>query len=260
MCYKFILAGNLAVVEKKFNVRAGIRLEWEPHFVVSPGDETLVITQQNPGQLTLSKFGLVPSWSKQSVALINARAEGNKNPGNDPLFTGGKSIFMKPAFKRPLVSQRCVVIADAFIEWSVQTKQPYLVYLRDKARPFGMAGVYDIWINPVTKAETHSFAVITVPANALIGQLPASRMPVILPRGRERDWLRSSNHLIDILGMLEIYPAEKMNAYPLGRELESADPHTPEVLKPAGERIYQETGNPGAEGRNGLKIRNYPRY
>ena len=57
MCYKFILAGNLAAIEKKFNVRAGIRLEWEPHYVVSPGDETLVITQQNPGQLTLSKFG-----------------------------------------------------------------------------------------------------------------------------------------------------------------------------------------------------------
>ena len=142
MCYKFILAGNLAAIEKKFNVRAGIRLEWEPHYVVSPGDETLVITQQNPGQLTLSKFGLIPSWSKHSVALINARAEGNKNPGNDPHFTGGKSIFMKPAFKRPLVSQRCVVIADAFIEWSAQTKQPYLVYLRDKARPFGMAGCF----------------------------------------------------------------------------------------------------------------------
>ncbi len=180
MCFKYALVSQLATIEKKFSVLAEIRLVWEPPCVVSPGEETLIITQQNPRQLTLSKFGLTPSWSKQPMNLINARAEGNKNPENDPLFTGGKSIFMKPAYKRPIVSQRCVVIADAFVEWSFTSKQPYLVYLRDKARPFGMAGLYDIWINPETRAETHAFTIITVPGNSLIHQLPASRMPVIL--------------------------------------------------------------------------------
>lgn len=122
MCHKFILVSNLTIIEKKFSVIAGTKVEWEPHVIVFPGEETLIITQQNPKQLTLSKFGMTPTWSKQPMSLINARAEGNKNPDNDPLFTGGKSIFMKPAFKRPLVSQRCVVVADAFIEWSTKTK------------------------------------------------------------------------------------------------------------------------------------------
>jgi putative SOS response-associated peptidase YedK len=146
----YILASSLETIEKRFNIQASVRAVWTPPLLISPGDETLIITQQNPKELTLSKLGMTPAWAKQPMNLINARAEGNKNPLNDPLFTGSKGIFMKPAFKRPLVSQRCIVIADAFIEWSSITKQPYLIYLRNRERPFGIAGLYDIWINPYT--------------------------------------------------------------------------------------------------------------
>lgn len=231
---------NLETIEKRFTVVAGDRLEWEPRIVVSPGDESLIITQQDPKELTLSKFGMTPAWAKQPLNLINARAEGNKNPDNNPLYTGGKSIFLKPAFKRPLINQRCIVIADAFLEWSSTSRQPYLVYLRNKERPFGMAGLYDIWVNPDTKAEHHSFTIITVPGNSLIHELPAARMPVIIPKGRETEWLRPSNHLTDILGVLEISPSERMNAYLISKDVELPGPYTSEILKPLGKRLYTE--------------------
>jgi len=67
-------------------------------------------------------------------------------------------------------------------------------------------------IRDLTLAVLNSFTIITVPGNSLIHQLPATRMPVILPKGRETDWLKPSKHLSEILGMLEIFPAEKMNA------------------------------------------------
>jgi putative SOS response-associated peptidase YedK len=240
MCHKFILASSLETVEKRFNLSPNSKLEWEPKYVVSPGDETLIITQHNPKELTLSKFGMTPAWAKQSMNLINARAEGNKNPKNDPMYPGGHAIFMKPAFKKPLYSQRCIVIADAFIEWSTTTKQSFLLYLRGHERPFGMAGLYDVWINPDTKAELHNFTIITVPGNSLIHQFPATRMPVIIPKGREKNWLRPSSHLNEVLGMLEIFPAEKMNAYPISKDIELPGPFTIDILKPAGERIYTE--------------------
>jgi putative SOS response-associated peptidase YedK len=103
-----------------------------------------------------------------------------------------------------------------------------------------MAGLYDVWINPDTKAELHSFTIITVPGNSLIHQLPALRMPVILPKGRETDWLRPSKHLTEILGMLEVFPPERMNAYPISKDIGLPGPYTIDILKPAGERIYIE--------------------
>ncbi len=46
---KFVLACSLETIEKRFTVRVPGRLEWVPQVVVSRGDETLVITQQEPG-------------------------------------------------------------------------------------------------------------------------------------------------------------------------------------------------------------------
>jgi putative SOS response-associated peptidase YedK len=84
--------------------------------------------------------------------------------------------------------------------------------------------IYDIWVHPVTKAELHSFTIITVPGNFLLHQLPSSKMPVLIPKGREINWLYPSNHLTDILGMLEIFPAERMNAYPINRDYDKVLP------------------------------------
>lgn len=238
---KFILASSLETIAKRFTVRVPGRLEWVPRIVVSPGDETPVITQQDPRELTLMQFGYTPAGAQEPWNLIHARAEGGKNQRNDPFYSGSPAIFLKPAFRKPLFSRRCVVIADAFVGWSAAGKQPWLVYLRDRERPFGMAGLYDIWVHPVTKAEIPGFALITVPGNALFHKLPAHRMPVIIPRGREIPWLRASCHLSDILGMLSIFPAEKMNAYPLHPGFDQKLPLSGNALKPAGERIYSES-------------------
>jgi putative SOS response-associated peptidase YedK len=237
----FILASSLETIEKRFSVVAQSRLEWSRKIVISPRDETLIITQQNPKQITLSSFGLTPAWAKQPMNLINARAEGNKNPENDPAYIGSKAIFMKPAFKRPLVNRRCIVIADAFVEWSPTNRQPYLVFIRNNERPFGIAGLYDIWINPDTRVEYHTFAIVTVPGNPLIHQLSATRMPVVIPKGKETDWLRPSNHLTTILRMLEVFPSEKMNAYPVSKDIEIPGQHNVNVLNPVGNSVYQET-------------------
>jgi hypothetical protein len=65
-------------------------------------------------------------------------------------------------------------------------------------------------------------------------------MPIILPKGREIDWLKPSNHLSTILHMMEPYPVEKMNAYPISKDIELSGPYTSDILKPVGERLYAE--------------------
>jgi putative SOS response-associated peptidase YedK len=245
MARKFVLGSSMEVIRDHFNVGAAISKDWTQPVIVSPGDYTLILTQQDPGELMLSSFGMTPSFARHPMEILHARAEGDKNPGNDPAFRGSKAIFLKPAFQKPLFTQRCIIIADAFIEWSGDIfHTPYLFFLRQQERPIGMAGLYDVWKDYSTGDFLHSFTIITVPGNSLIRKIKSSRMPVILPRGKEIRWLKPTNSLSEILGMMNKFPSDLMNAHPISKEVEKPGPYTLEILKPVGERLLREPEQP----------------
>ncbi|MBE0661398.1 MAG: SOS response-associated peptidase [Bacteroidales bacterium] len=235
MPQKYVLASNTSSINKHFNLESSHQ-DFKNNLIITPGNQSLIITQENPHKLTVSTFGLTPSWSKQPMQIINARAEGDKNPENNPNYSGSKAIFLKKSFRNPLFNKRCIVIADAFISYC--SDQPFLVYLKGKKRPFGMAGIYDIWTDPATGEKLHSYAIITVPANNLLQKIPVSRMPVILPYGAETSWLKASNHLHDILAKIIQYPSKAMNAHQISKEVDTTA--TTEMLRPIGEKLASE--------------------
>jgi len=241
MCSKYIIGSSLETLKKHYNVDAPSINSLEPLQIASPGNEALIITQDNPKEIILSTYGMTPEWSKTPMQIITARAEGDKNPDNNPAFTGSKAIFLKPEFQKPLFFRRCLVVADAFIEWSIAAShQPYLIYLRNHERPFTMAGLYEIWVNPVTLERHHSFTIITVPGNSLMHKLPYTRMPVILEKGREFRWLKPDLSLRGILGQLQIFPSELMNAYPIDTNIKKHDANDKQFIEPIGDNLMVE--------------------
>lgn len=117
--------------------------------------------------------------------------------------------------------------------------EPYLVYLLDKVRPFAFAGLYDLWKNPQTNQIQTGFAIITTTANELFMQMGVKRMPVILPMGRENDWLKVDRPLSKVLGMLNEYPSELMNAYPVSNQVLDSEVNDKSLIQPVGERLQQ---------------------
>jgi len=235
MPQKYVLASELIKISNHFNLEHS-QQDFVNHLIIKPGGQSLIITQENPNQISVSTFGMTPSLSKQPMQIIHARAEGDKNPDNDPNYSGSKAIFLKKTFRNPLFNKRCIVIADAFIAYG--GNQPWLAYLKDKKRPFGMAGLYDVWKNQNTGEELHSFAIITVPANKLLQHIPIIRMPVILPYGAEMSWLKASNHLYDILAKLVLYPSDAINAHQICQDIDTSA--TKEMLKPIGAKLVSE--------------------
>lgn len=158
---------------------------------------------------------------------------------NDPYYNGANSIFLKAAFKKPIQSQRCLVIADAYYEWSI-LKKPYLVFLQNKERPFAFAGVYDRWKNPETGQVITSFAIITTTANELLQSIGVKRMPVILTKSNEKDWIKSTRHLSKVLGMLNQFPSEQMNAYPISDLVDNPEINDISILQPIGDKLQAD--------------------
>lgn len=243
MCGRYIEVQKTETIEKRFNVQATADFEFQPSYNISPGQMAPVITNENPDKLQLFQFGLTPFWSKKTMYLFNARAEGDKNKSNDPHYKGSREIFRKPAFRKPIRSQRCLVIADAFIEGTTKEglNKPFVIYLRNKKRPFAFAGIWDQWTNKDTGEILKSFSIITTTPNELIRKLPHHRSPVILNKEDEKKWLTKDTTLDEILKLLAPYPSEYLNAYPISSKVKNPKAEGRDLIEPIGEPVEKET-------------------
>lgn len=161
MCGRFSFVINKKKVQQVFpNVR--IVGDLIKRYNIAPTQQAYVITDTKGGDLKMMQWGLVPHWSKDGKnggMLINARME---------------TIREKPSFRVPILSQRCLVLADSFYEWRTEggRKKPYRIFLNNNELMI-FAGIWDRW------HELDTFSIITTEPNAEMSQLH-DRMPVIL--------------------------------------------------------------------------------
>jgi len=244
MCGRYVQVTSVQEISKRFGVTPAPQ---QPHpernTNVAPGEAGWVITQDQPNLLQSFTFGFSPSWAKKRMYIINARSEGDFNAENRPDYTGKMGIFQKPMFRQAIRSQRCMVLADAFIEGpqTEKLKKPYCVYLRNKQRPFAFAGIWDEWKNPDSGEVHRSFAILTTAPNTVTQAIGHHRSPVILPFGEESAWLDPSCTPQDLMRWMHPYPGSAMNAYPIDPQIRNPRMNGLGLLNPIGERIFPET-------------------
>lgn len=142
--------------------------------------KTPIISNQNPDEIDLFQWGLIPHWAKDvsiNKFTLNARIE---------------TIKEKPSF-RTSVKNRCLIIADAFNEWQWldekgKNKQKYEIGIGNNDI-FAFAGLWSSWTNVETGEIIQSYTILTTEANELMSQIHNSkkRMPIIVEN--ELDWL-----------------------------------------------------------------------
>jgi len=204
MCECFIIAESSEIIESRFNTETK-GIGYEKNYNLSPGQEALIITCENPKHLQLFKFGMIPSESKKQTPIINVRTEGDRNADNDPLYSGAKGIITKPEFRKLIRSQRCLIIASAFIAGpkDIGLDKPYLVYLQNKKRPFAIAGIYDSWLNSEEETK-NGFAIITTTANELLLSIPANTETPRFSFGKNGDQ-DAFDYFSDVIEKSELY-------------------------------------------------------
>jgi putative SOS response-associated peptidase YedK len=199
--HSFVLASSTKRIQSRQpRVELPEQEEYTPNFFIRPGDSSWVITGESPKLMQRFRFGMEGFRTVQPFL----RAEGNRNPDDDPRYSGSNAIFLQPGINKLFRFQRCLVLADAFI--TGKPDSPYLVYLRNKKRPFCFAGLWNHTIAEETGADVFSFAIITTVANPFISSLSAVRMPVILDPNDEHRWLKPTTSLSGILHLLGPYP------------------------------------------------------
>jgi putative SOS response-associated peptidase YedK len=224
MCGRFTLTIDPAHLQEAFPW-AVIPNDLSPRFNIAPSQPVAVIPNTGDNVLSMYKWGLIPSWTKDPAIgdrMINARAE---------------SLAEKPSFRNAYRRRRCLILADGFYEWKqspgMKSKQPIYIHLKN-AQPFAFAGLWEQWTSP-DGSEIRSCTIITTQPNSLLESIH-NRMPVILPPETYTQWITPEDRQSTQLNELLLpYPANEMIAYPVSKMVNSPQYDSPDVIKPLGE-------------------------
>jgi SOS response associated peptidase (SRAP) len=104
----------------------------------------------------------------------------------------GSGSWFRDAYRK----RRCVVPMNSFFQKNSSGKR-FAISRRDGG-PFGVAGVWENWRNPLTETWERTFAVITVPANELVAPIH-DRMLAILQNDQFSRWLSEEADPRDLL-------------------------------------------------------------
>ncbi len=223
MCERFALYASPVRLKEHFATTNDPDLK--PHFNIAPAQTVPVVRVDNAGNrvFTLARWGLIPSWVKDTEELqqpINAKAE---------------TAAIKPMFRHAYRESRVLVPADAFYEWTARDgRQPYLIRLRN-AEPMGMGGLcwMETWQGPA--GDIITFTILTIEANPLMAAIH-DRMPVIIRPEDYAAWIDPNlNDIIRIQSMARPYPERLMEAYPISRKIDSPQYDSPDLIEPAQE-------------------------
>lgn len=230
MCYRYSVPGPDQLV-KRFSAVFLEEVPFKQQYHTSGFDlpQLPVITNEQPTQIQLFTWGLIPFWVKEKktaeeirLKTMNARAE---------------SIFEKPSFRHAAEKKHCLVLADGFFEWQEYQGKNYPYYIRLKnKKPFAMAGLWDTWKDPRTAEMLQTYTIITTKANPLMEQIhnKKKRMPVILPKDQERNWINPSLSKQVAEALLVPYDEQLMEAFTISRLITSKqrNPNVAEVQAP----------------------------
>ena len=182
-------------------------------------------------ELRLVRWGLVPSWAKDSkggARMINARAE---------------TVAVKPSFRSAFAKRRCIIPADGYYEWQAgadkKSKQPFYIYRTDGGI-LCFAGIYELWRDGSLPPDHEdawlwTASVITTEAADEIGRIHDRTPMVISPQGWD-DWLDPANNDRELL-MAMMQPATSsgsggLTSHPVSTAVNSVRNNGPDLIEP----------------------------
>lgn len=199
-----------------------------------------IITNQEPKKITLSNWGLIPSWVKDPVQAtemakrtLNARVE---------------TIFEKPSFRNSAGKKHCVVLVNGFFEHHHAGKIKIPFHVRPKSGDtMLLGGIFEEW--KFENKIRHTFSIVTTDGNPLMAKihnnpkLKGPRMPVIIPEYLKEEWLGEGMDINEVHKFMEPFPQEELSAYPVPPILgKHGTGNSPEALQQADypELIFEE--------------------
>jgi putative SOS response-associated peptidase YedK len=218
MIDRYSITASADIIRERFSV--DVPDFYKAHYNAAPTRLLPVITSTSPQGISLFYWGTSPEWSKNKVLserAVNVRAEW---------------LEEKPALKKALRKNRCIVPADGFYGWKrlgKKTSIPYRFILNTRD-PFSIAGLWEEF-EDTDGNEIQTFTILTQVGNEIVSPVQ-ERMPVILTHQTEKIWLDPASTEESLTGVLTAFPAAAMNHYPVSAGILDSEKDLPSLIIP----------------------------
>ena len=231
MCFSVNVNLVKEEIEERYGVNFPDKYRYEPSYYYHAFGlpQIPALCSDDPGNIRILKWGLIPSWIKTEseaaeirLKTFNARAD---------------SIETKPSFSSSFKSKRCIIPVKGFFEWQHVGKEkiPWYIYNTEN-EIFTIAGIWSEWVQSSTGGVLRTFSVITTEANDLMAEIHnlKKRMPAILSRSEEKNWIDLSLSASEAFQMLKPCPSDILKAHTISPLVNNrmANKNTPELIKP----------------------------
>tara|TARA_Y100001968_G_C19141008_1_gene611416 strand:+ start:35 stop:673 length:639 start_codon:yes stop_codon:yes gene_type:complete len=187
MCGRFELKTEFSKLPPllKKDTPKGLREKYAEQSLIKPTDPVLVLKNEGKTKTSIMLWGFISEWSKDpfdkdKIKPFNARAE---------------TIGEKKLFRGSWRHKRCLLPASGFYE------KNYRISRKDD-QTFWLAGIWNRWLSP-EGSELESCCVLTTVPNELIKPFH-NRMPVIIPKGLEEEWIASVKNQAELAALKPI--------------------------------------------------------
>ncbi len=233
MCGRYASTQTDADLLGLFDAVEAVGAELPPSYNVAPTDGVRVVLERTPRdapdaaparQLRTARWGLVPSWAKDTkigARLINARSE---------------SITAKPSFQAAAARRRCLVPADGYFEWEKRDRAKVPYYLHGDG-VLAFAGLYELWRDHTLADDdpdrwVWSVTILTTTAADALGGIH-ERTPVVLPAELRDGWLDPSvTDPTRVRELLDSVPEPHLQPREVSSAVNSVRNNGPELLHP----------------------------
>lgn len=221
MCGRYALYEELEQLNEFLNAeeREG---GFEPSYNIPPSKLVPVAVGGSDGKryTGLMNWGFIPFPPKADQKPFRA------------INTRDDSILKKPFWEKSMEKHRCIVPINGFYEWKGPkgNKTPYYIHAKDS--PFlGLAG---LWSDISVEGDDHAtFSIITTDPNEMMEDIH-DRMPAILHPSEFDFWLdRSHENPRALLDLIDPYPSDALEAYPVTKAVGNVRNDSPELVQPA---------------------------
>jgi len=231
MCFTIEIHLTRKAIEDRFRVDTSALYDFDFNYFYRAFSNPFipVIAQEDSSQVQLMQWGLIPAWCRDREEAERIR-KGTYNARSETLHE-------KPSFMEAMSRGRCLIIAGGFFEWQLvdQVKIPWYITLKNGGA-FVFAGLCDSWRDSLSGEISRTCTIITTEANPLMEKIhnTKKRMPVILNKDMEQDWISGEPSLLKRRKLLQAYNESDLKAYTVTPRLSShqAEPSDPRMIEP----------------------------